>query len=114
MIAFLQSRPWNGNIRELENFVERAVAVTPPDAQTIGSDLLPADLREEFSAFLQSRALHLPQQSLKTRLRDCEAEILREALEACQWNQSRAAKLLDTTEALMRYRMKKLGIRRPE
>lgn len=114
LITFLQSRPWEGNIRELENFVERVVAVTPPEMQTIGSDILPADLREEFSAFLKSTDQDPPQRSLKSRLRDCEAEILREALETCRWNQSRAAALLGTTEALVRYRMKKLGIMRPE
>jgi two-component system response regulator PilR (NtrC family) len=114
LIEFIKSRAWEGNIRELENFVERVVAVMPPEAPTIESDILPVDLKEEFTLFLQSNDLSSPQKSLKTRLRDCEAQILREVLEETQWNQTRAAKVLDTTEQLIRYRMKKLGIKRPE
>lgn len=114
LVEFIKSRTWDGNIRELENFVERVVAVTPPEAQTIESNMLPVDLKEEFTLFLQSNNLSSPQKSLKTRLHDCEAQILREVLEETQWNQTHAAQVLDTTEQLIRYRMKKLGINRPE
>lgn len=114
LVEFIKSRPWEGNIRELENFVERVVALIPSEAQTIESVMLPVDLREEFTLFLQSSNLSFPQKSLKTRLQDCESQILREVLEESQWNQTRAAKVLDTTEQVIRYRMKKLGIKRPE
>jgi transcriptional regulator with PAS, ATPase and Fis domain len=51
MLAFLAQRPWPGNIRELENFVERLVAFAPEDALILDASTLPPGIREEVERF---------------------------------------------------------------
>jgi len=51
--------------------------------------------------------------SLQEKVNDFEAQLIRQALEESQWNQSQAARLLGTAEYTIRYKMEKLGIAKP-
>jgi transcriptional regulator with PAS, ATPase and Fis domain len=110
---FMHTRIWKGNIRELINFIERLVTLTPPESTIIGLDILPTDLREEFNQFKREQK-NIVARSLKDQLFESEKEIILNALIAHNWNQTKTAQSLDLNEALIRYHMKKLGIRRPE
>lgn len=110
LVEFIKSRAWEGNIRELENFVERVVAVTPPEALTIASDVLPGDLKEEFGGFLSSRSSPQYRQPLNAQLAEFEEQVLRQTLEQVDWHQTKAAQALGLSEQNLRYRMRKLGI----
>jgi transcriptional regulator with GAF, ATPase, and Fis domain len=112
VIDFMQHRAWKGNIRELENFVERLITIVPKDITTINVDSFPADLRDELNEFREKEKYSQPSASLKNRVQKYEAEIIEQTLAECNWNQSEAARRLDTSEKNIRYKMEKLGIRK--
>ena len=112
LLNFLQQRQWSGNVRELENFVERLVTLAAPEAVVVTSKTIPA----EFQSELQSAAVFeddIARKSLQQKVNDFEAQLIRQALEESQWNQSQAARLLGTAEYTIRYKMEKLGIAKP-
>ena len=78
---------WRGNVRELENVIERAVVLCP--AHSIGVDLLPDEVlgRTSGSQVFQHRA----DASLFDIMEDCERRIVIDMLERCEWNQTEAA-----------------------
>jgi len=102
---------WPGNIRELENFIERSVILSS-GAQ------LNAPLTELGS--LPSRPEHPPESPTDGRknraLKDVEHDHIVAALQACNWTvggPQGAAARLDMKRTTLQYRMRKLGIERP-
>jgi DNA-binding NtrC family response regulator len=98
---------WPGNIRELENIVERLVVLTP------GSEISSADL----PAFLQAKptpleaiSLDLPPTGIS--FGGLEKEVLLRALQECNWNQSKAARYLSLSRQTLIYRMQKYHLAR--
>ncbi len=94
---------WPGNIRELENVIQRAVLLSPASTLTI----------EEPLADPFSRSNSMPP-SLK--LEDADRHHILEVLERCDWKikgQGNAAECLGLPPSTLRLRMKKLGIVRP-
>lgn len=90
----LQAQPWMGNVRELENAVERAMVV--------GRE---PELREQDFVFKQSNGSGLAGKSLDEIER---AHILR-VLEECGGNQSRAADVLDIDRVTLHHKLKRYG-----
>ncbi len=113
LFSFIQQRPWQGNIRELENFIERLVTLTPPEAETVTRKFLtPAILKElKKSQAVQETLVY--NKTLEEMLADYEDQIIRKTLSDCNWNQSKAARVLSVSEQTVRYKIKKLGIARP-
>jgi transcriptional regulator with PAS, ATPase and Fis domain len=109
-MKFLTNRHWAGNIRELENLVERLVAITPSSQKTIGIEILPKEYVEEMKQEKWQQYASQSNHSLNTRLHDIEAQIIHEALISCNWNQTKAAQSLNIPEQTLRYRMRKLKI----
>jgi transcriptional regulator with GAF, ATPase, and Fis domain len=114
MLEFMKQHKWPGNIRELDNFVERLVTLSTPDATVLQPDILPQDLSGKYQRFASGRDERHLSKSRKERLFDYEKQIIQQALLDNDWNQSGAARALKMSEQLIRYRMKKLGIIRPE
>ncbi len=92
---------WPGNIRELQNFIERAVILSPQSTLRAPTS--------ELEPFQSSKELNVPMNGLAEVERD---HILR-ALEASNWVISGAAARLRMKRTSLAYRIKKLGIRRP-
>jgi formate hydrogenlyase transcriptional activator len=91
---------WPGNIRELQNFIERAVILSPQS--TLRAPV------SELESFQSPKETNVPMNGLAEVERD---HILR-ALEASNWVISGAAARLGMKRTSLAYRMKKLGIRR--
>ncbi len=49
LLDFLKHRRWEGNIRELENFVERLVTLAPAEMKILTEEVLPAEIIKEFN-----------------------------------------------------------------
>ena len=109
LIRFMRHRRWRGNIRELENFIERMVTLTPSNVSVIDHDILPQELMKEFQIARRSSE-ETPFRPLNDMLSEVEEQRIREALERFQWNQSEAARALHISERSMRYKMIRLGI----
>jgi transcriptional regulator with GAF, ATPase, and Fis domain len=89
---------WPGNVRELENVIERALILSP------GSTL---QLEETLAA---------PARSTPDRLDESEREHILRVLRRCGWRingEENAAAVLGLNPSTLRFRMQKLGIRRP-
>ncbi len=94
-----------GNVRELENILERALALFEGDSIDVDDLNLPVGAeRVEKDAF--DPAL----QSLEDYLEEIEKQALVQALEENRWNKTAAAKHLGLTFRSLRYRLKKLGL----
>lgn len=105
-IKTLAQYPFPGNVRELENILERAVAMA--EDQIIHSeDLYLPYARTEFTSDTIEQPLAEPQ---KLNLEDQEKESILVALEQTRWNRTAAAKLLGLTPRQLRYRLSKMGI----
>jgi len=109
VIDFMKAHPWHGNIRELENFVERMVTLTSRDSKQIDSKVIPLEFRKELDDLRQLPQLN---KSLTESLADHEEKLIRQALIESNWNQSRAARALGISEQTIRYKMQKLGIQK--
>ena len=100
---------WPGNIRELENVIERAL-VLDRDGR-LGIDDMPVRLR---SADQQVGTLRMELPDDGISLENVEKELLLAALQKHNWNQTRAAAYLRITRSTLLYRMQKFALERPE
>jgi two-component system NtrC family response regulator len=101
--------PWPGNIRELENLMERAAALH--EGGMIKVDDLPDDVLNRASK-IGPVLLNIPPEGVD--LEQVEQDLIRAALERSRWNQSRAARFLRITRNTLIYRMQKYNIREPD
>jgi two-component system response regulator PilR (NtrC family) len=100
-----------GNVRELENLIERAVALTR--VPIIGRDLLPESVMKTREARSTTRITE-EGVDLEELVSDYEGSLLREALSLSGGVKKRAAKLLGLSFRSFRYRLEKLGIEDPK
>jgi len=105
--------PWPGNVREIENVIERVLVLT--DHDPVEADDLPEHVRSgrAESASIQQQVLRR-EKSLTDAVDEFEREIIQAALTHVDFNQTRAADLLGTTRRILKYRMDKLGIQPDE
>ncbi len=91
-----------GNVRELENIMERAVVISR------GPVLSREDLPFQE---VRAGAAPSPPASLQKAVEDLERQMIREALEKTGFNQTQAARLLGVSERMLRYKLKKYGLK---
>ena len=108
LLSHFSSYRWPGNIRELENIIERLVVLATCD-QIVVSDL-PEYLRREHPS-VDMLNLEMPPQGIS--LEAVERELMLRALQKFNWNQTHAAKYLDISRKALMYRMEKHGIQKP-
>jgi Nif-specific regulatory protein len=101
-IDMMMSYHWPGNVRELENCIERAVLVC--ETGVIHAHHLPPTLQTaEVSGTL-------PRRSLAAAVEGYEKDLILDALKIARGSRARAARLLDTTERIIGYKVAKYAI----
>lgn len=105
----LMNYPFPGNVRELENILERAVALCENHRITLEDLGLPG-LEEHKSEISEDRSLPKKGMSLESYMDGIEKEAIVSALEKTRWNRTAAAKDLGITFRALRYKLKKLGL----
>jgi DNA-binding NtrC family response regulator len=109
VLRYLGTQPWRGNVRELQNAIERAVIVSE------GSLLTLADFRLLDDPFIE---LESPPAAADTQelpdgginLPELNRKLIAEAMERTKCNVSAAARLLGLSRPTLRYRMRKYNI----
>lgn len=96
-----------GNIRELENIIERAIVLARDNTITI--DDLPPQLGLSFEKNILDP--HNMDDSYEQKMKAFESELINEALSRTNGNQSAAARELDITERHLRSRLERLGLK---
>ena len=104
-IRAIQKYHWQGNIRQLEFIIERAVLMT--DNQFISYEDIKDELKDMTSE-ISEYDFHLPTKGIN--FEKLEKELIRQALEKSNFVASRAAKLLGMTDKTFRYRLEKYNI----
>jgi Nif-specific regulatory protein len=101
-IDMLTSYHWPGNVRELENTIERAVLVC--EGSVIHGHHLPPTLQTAEASDT------MPRLSLVDTVSAFEGDLIQDALKSTRGNRARAARLLQTTERILNYKIRKYGI----
>ncbi len=106
-VAALCTYPFPGNVRELENILERGLSLAADPAHITAEDL-------HLTPQMEDTDLAMPpgeKWPLQDYLDRVERAAINEALEKTRFNRTAAAKLLGITFRAMRYRMERLGIK---
>jgi len=105
----LRGFPWSGNVRELHNVLERAVALCGGDCIDLTD--LPANVVEHLSA-PKPDVTELPEGGVDIEqfVADLEVNLISQALRRGKYSQKRAAELLGLTARSLRYRLQKYGL----
>lgn len=111
---FIQNLHYAGNVRELENMLERALALCDGEKITVDDLSMGSEVKmraTEKLSFEPGKTLEI---SLSDYLEDIEKRAIIKALEKANNNKTAAAKLLGISFRTLRYRLSKLGLAKEE
>lgn len=106
----IASLPFTGNVRELENMLERALALCDGERISIDDLLIDEDVKTKSSTTIQFDPRKDSDISLSDYLEDIEKREILKALSKTNNNKTAAAKLLGVSFRTLRYRLAKLGL----
>jgi Nif-specific regulatory protein len=101
-IDMLASYHWPGNVRELENTLERAVLLC--DGEVVHGHHLPPSLQTAEASGTVTRV------SLADAVSTYEKDLIQDTLKTTRGNRAKAARLLDSTERIINYKVRQYGI----
>ncbi len=106
-IDMLEAYDWPGNVREMRNVLEHAVVTTDGDLIEAANISLPTILSGWPTPVTPAAA-----DSGGNALSNAEREVILQALESCNWNVVKTARLLGVTRDTLRYRLRRHGLQR--
>jgi len=112
-LRLLMNLPWEGNVRELENTIERAAILCNDDIiepEDVQPESISVDSSASWTQELDLFQLIPDSVKLNDVLYIVEEKMLIQALEESNQIQARAAEMLGITKSLLQYKMKKYGI----
>lgn len=121
-LAWLQTQPWPGNVRQLENVVRRAMLLARPFAislehvqQLLTADRKPVALASQTHTAYITDLLNRVQRgeedgAYARMIADLEPELFSQAIQLAQGNQAKAARWLGITRLKMREKLIELGL----
>jgi Nif-specific regulatory protein len=104
-VKLLLNHTWNGNVRELENTIERALALCG-ESKLLSAEHFP-QLEPDSKAFEQLER----HKSLKEKLQSVERQIIIDTLEKTDWNVTKAAEILEVTRQHLHNKINQYKIR---
>lgn len=108
-IQAMEAYSWPGNVREMENIIERTIALT--DSMVIGCEDLPPDIGEKLpSSILAAPLITSKGIEMNRVIADIEREIIKQAMVLGQGVKARAADLLKINRTTLVEKIKRLGI----
>ncbi len=107
LLRLLEKHQWPGNIRELENLVERCVILGSED--TVTAELLHWDRTHLTPEFPTRGPIHL-KKITRQAVQDLERKIILSVLEANRWNRKRAASELKISYRALLYKIRQAGL----
>jgi len=107
----LMNYKWNGNVRELENTIERAIVLA--DRNNIELENLPLEI-QEFQEETPSAPLAEEEYSIKKASKFLETYLIKKALKRTRGNHTHAAKLLEISHRALLYKIKEYGVNENE
>jgi two-component system NtrC family response regulator len=109
-LNFFQNCSWPGNIRQLQNTVERMVVLA--NGNELGPQDVPDEIRKlQKSASAANLAIDLPESGLD--LENLERDVIHQALERHDWNQTATSKYLNITRSMLITRMQRYELSQP-
>src|SRR5919106_2434942 len=111
VVDFFTSYYWPGNIRELENLIERLIIFTPHEMIMLRD--LPTGLRSTDQTATLKEDVLSGARPLSDAVDEFERELIVKALQRTGFNQTKAASLLGTSRRILKYRIEKLKINDP-
>jgi two-component system response regulator AtoC len=103
----LMNYKWYGNVRELENTIERAIVLA--DQDHIGVENLPVEV-QDFKGELQLEVFSDEECSIKKASKTLEINLIKKALRKTKGNHTHAARLLEISHRALLYKIKEYGI----
>jgi two-component system response regulator AtoC len=103
----LMNYKWYGNVRELENTVERAIVLS--EKNNIGLENLPIEI-QNFKEESQLEVLSEEEYSIKKASKSLEVNLIKKALRRTKGNHTHAARLLEISHRALLYKIKEYGI----
>ena len=111
-LEYMLNYPWRGNVRELENCVERALVLS--ESSEIMPEGLPDVVRNFSTGKIESSlvsALTESTLSIKQATRELEVSLISKVLEQTKGNRTRAAKVLEISHRALLYKIKEYGLK---
>ncbi|MGE8405485.1 MAG: sigma-54-dependent transcriptional regulator [Pseudomonas sp.] len=108
---------WPGNVRELRNMLEQTVLlagseVIAPQQLNVCASLVDEPLAMPSAPVFDARPVADPLESMN--LPEVERDMVRKMLDRTDWNVTKSARLLGLSRDMLRYRIEKLGLTRPD
>lgn len=108
VVDFFTTYYWPGNIRELENLIERLTILSPNEMIMLRD--LPAGMRSTDQTATLKEDVLSGSRPLSEAVDEFERELIVKALQRTGFNQTKAASLLGTSRRILKYRIEKLKI----